>query len=277
MADTTGGTRLIPLAAKGAAIGAANTVPGVSGGTIAVVMGIYDPLIEAIGDFLSPRWKRHLAFLAPVLAGIATGIAGFAWIIEVGLARIPEQTFFFFAGLIVGSLPFIARQLHGSRLRAHHIPVCLGACALLVLQATLGKPAMSEAITRVTATTIPPLLGAGAIATATMVIPGVSGSFVLLVTGMYATFLHAIRTVNIPVLLVLAAGAALGLVAVSKVMNLLVKRYHATTYWLILGLVAGSVVGVWPGVSSIRAAFLDALAVALGVASALLLGTRPSR
>ncbi len=277
MADTTRGIRLIPLAAKGAAIGAANTVPGVSGGTIAVVTGIYDRLIEAIGDFISPRWKSHLAFLAPVFVGIVAGIAGFAWIIELGLTRAPEQTFFFFAGLIAGSLPFIVRQLHGHKIRVHYIPVGVAACALMIAQATLGEPAMSEAITRVTSTTILPLLGAGAIATATMIIPGVSGSFVLLIIGMYATFLQAVRTGNIPVLLVLAVGAVVGLVAVSKAMSFLIKRYHATTYWLILGLVAGSVVGIWPGISSIPAALLDAAAAVLGVVLALLLGKRPSR
>lgn len=260
---------------KGTAIGAANTVPGVSGGTIAVVTGIYDRLVAAIGDFFSPRWKQHLLVVAPVLGGAVIGIAAFAWVIELGLERAPEQTFFFFVGLIAGSLPFVATQLRGSTFRAHHLLLSLAAFGLLVAQAVFGPPPMSDAITTVTTATVLPLFGAGAIATATMIIPGVSGSFVLLIIGMYATFLQSVRSANLPVLLVLIAGAAVGLVLVSKIMNLLLTRFHATTYWVILGLVAGSIVGIWPGVSGWFAALLDLAALAVGAALALLLGRRP--
>ena len=111
---------------------------------------------------------------------------------------------------------------------------------------------------------------------ATLIVPGVSGSFVLLVIGMYATFLHAVRTANIPVLLVLAVGAAVGLILASKLMNLLLTRFHVATYWVILGLVAGSIVGIWPGVSSVTAGLMDLGAVIVGAGLALALGKRPT-
>ncbi len=276
MAETKRGRELAGNLVKGAAIGAANTVPGVSGGTIAVVTGIYDRLVAAIGDFFSPRWRSHLMLVAPVLIGAVLGIAGFAWVIEWGLVNAPEQTFFVFVGLIAGSLPFVASQLRGHPIRPHHVVLGIAALGLLVVQAVIGEPPMSDAITELSATTVAPLLRAGVVATATMIVPGVSGSFVLLVIGMYATFLHAVRTANIPVLLVLAVGAAVGLILASKLMNLLLTRFHVATYWVILGLVAGSIVGIWPGVSSVTAGLMDLGAVIVGAGLALALGKRPT-
>jgi putative membrane protein len=263
-------------AAKGAAIGAANTVPGVSGGTIAVVTGIYDRLVHAIGDFLSPRWRQHTLFLTPIVVGVFLGIAGFAWVIDVGLNRFPEQTFFFFVGLIAGSVPFVYKQVHNEKPRIGDIALALVAFGFLVFQGVYGEPPMSDAITVVESSTIVPLLVAGVLATGTMIIPGVSGSFVLLVIGMYSTFLQAVRTANIPVLGVLIVGAVIGLVAVSKVMSVLLDRFRRRTYWFILGLVAGSIVGIWPGVTSVVSGVFDLVAAVVGAGLALLLGKSDS-
>ncbi|MFW5695180.1 MAG: DUF368 domain-containing protein [Alkalispirochaeta sp.] len=260
--------------AKGTAIGAANTVPGVSGGTIAVVTGIYDRLVAAIGDLFSPRWRHHVAIVAPVLIGALLGIAAFAWVIELGLERAPEQTYFVFVGLIAGSIPFVARQVLAQPVRPHHLVLGLAACAVLVVQAMVGNPPMSEAITVVDVTTVIPLLVAGAVATATMIIPGISGSFVLLIIGMYATFLQAVRTANVPVLAILIVGAAVGLVGASKIMSILLERFHAATYWVILGLVTGSIVGIWPAVASWQSALADVVALAAGAGLAVTLGKR---
>lgn len=263
------------LLARGIAIGAANTVPGVSGGTIAVVTGIYDRLVGAIGDVLSRRWRQHLGVLVPVLGGVLLGIAGFAWVIEWGLANAAEQTFFVFLGLIAGSLPLIVHEVRRQPLRWYHPLLAAAAFGLLVLQAVVGEPPLSSAITELSMTTLLPLLGAGMVATATMIIPGVSGSFVLLIIGMYATFIQAVRSGNIPVLLVLVAGAAVGLVAAARLMSALLGRARGATYWVILGLVAGSMVGIWPGVSSWQAGLANLAAAAVGAGLALVLGKRP--
>lgn len=263
-------------ALRGVAIGAANTVPGVSGGTIAVVTGIYDRLVEALGGIVSRRWREHLLFLVPVLVGIVAGIAAFAWVIDWGLANAPEQTFFFFIGLILGSVRFVWLQLEPIRPRPLNLLICAVAFGLLVVQAVVERPPLGEAIATVEPATVLPLLGAGAVATATMIIPGISGSFVLVIIGMYSTFLQAVRTGNAPVLGVLLVGAIVGLVAASRSMSFLLHRFREPTYWTILGLVAGSIIAIWPGVTSVSAALLDLLAVAVGLALALLLGTRRS-
>lgn len=263
----------IANAFKGAAIGAANTVPGVSGGTIAVVTGIYDRLVHAIGDFLSPRWRTHLLFLLPVVLGVGIGIAGFAWLIDLGLTRFPEQTFFFFIGLIAGSIPFVYGQARAETPRVSDLVFAAIAFGLLVVQALYGEPPLSDAIVVIEARTIVPLLVAGVVATGTMIIPGVSGSFVLLLIGMYSTFLQAVRHGNLPVLGVLAIGAVIGLIAVSKVMSFLLDRFRRTTYWIILGLVLGSIIGIWPGVTSVATGAFDLVATVIGGGLALLLGT----
>ncbi len=263
--------------AKGAAIGAANTVPGVSGGTIAVITGIYDDLIAAVGRLFSREWRRHLSFLLPVLAGIVVGAVLFAGFIEFGLERYPEQTAFLFIGLILGSVPVVSAQVRGERARPVHIVAALAASALLVAQALMGEPGFREPIGAVSGATVAPLLMAGVIAAATMVVPGVSGGFVLVLSGMYTTVLQAVTTRNVPMLLVLAVGAAIGIILVARLMDMLLRRARTITYWIILGLVVGSVAGVWPGVASVRSAAFDVLAVAVGAAAALLLGKRTPR
>ncbi len=268
---------VIPLlgnVARGAAIGAANTVPGVSGGTIAVVTGIYDRLVHAAGNIISREWKAHALFLLPVLVGILAGIAGFAWVIEIGLERAQEQTFFFFIGLIGGSIPFVYGQVRHERVAPGDVVLALGAFTVLVIQAVTGNPPVGDAITVVTTATVLPLLGAGIIATGTMIIPGVSGSFVLLVIGMYSTFLQAVRQANYPVLAILMVGAAIGLVLVSKGMSLLLSRFRQKTYWFILGLVSGSIVGIWPGISSVLAGLGDLAMLTAGAFLAITLGKK---
>ncbi|MDA3947877.1 MAG: DUF368 domain-containing protein [Spirochaeta sp.] len=266
---------LLANAARGAAIGAANTVPGVSGGTIAVVTGIYDRLVTSIGDLFSSRWRSHLLFLLPVLTGIVLGIAGFAWVIDTGLTRAPEQTFFFFVGLIAGSVPFVFNQVRHQPIRVGDLVLAGAAFAILLAQALLGEPPISDPITAVSAATVVPLLVAGVLATGTMIIPGISGSFVLLIIGMYSTFLQAVRQGNLPVLAVLVVGAIGGLFLVSRLMSVLLHRFHRRTYWVILGLVVGSIVGIWPGISSVTDGLFDAAAAAAGVILARTLGKRP--
>lgn len=264
--------RALGNAARGVAIGAANVVPGVSGGTIAVVTGIYDELIGAIGEVLSSRWRLSLAYLLPVLAGIFTGIGLFAAVIEWALLNAAEQTAFFFVGLIAGSVPFLWRVVRQEPIRPLHIGLFIVALAVLIVQAVVGDPPRSAPITAVTPLTVWALLAAGAIATGTMIIPGVSGSFVLLLIGMYSTFLNAVRTFNVPVLLILIVGAAAGLWGVARVMNRLLQRHRSASYWVILGLVVGSIVGIWPQMTVGPVLALDAVALATGAALAVVFG-----
>lgn len=258
---------------KGIGIGAANTVPGVSGGTIAAITGIYDRLIHAISTFFR-AWKKNTLTLGPVGLGALLGVALFASLVEYLLAAVPQATAFFFIGLIVGSLPFLLGQVAGRPLRAPQIVSAVIAAGIVILMSVAGRPPMTEPITTITMTNSLWLLLAGAIAAATMIIPGVSGSFVLLLIGMYQTFINAVSSGNLPLLAVIGVGALIGIVAVSRVLDLLFARFYASTYWAIIGLVVGSVAGIWPGVAGEEPLWLSLIAVAAGFGLAIALGSR---
>ncbi len=264
---------ILSLFLKGVGIGAANTVPGVSGGTIAAITGIYDRLIHAISTFFK-AWKKNALILVPVGLGALLGIALFASLVEYLLLAVPQATAFFFIGLIVGSLPFLLGQVAGRRFRAPQIIAAVIAAGVVILMGVAGRPPMTEPIITLSVTNSLWLLLAGAIAAATMIIPGVSGSFVLLLIGMYQTFITAVSSGNLPLLAVLGAGALIGIVAVSRVLDLLFARFYAVTYWAIIGLVAGSVAGIWPDVTSKEPLWLSLVAVAAGFGLAFGLGSR---
>ena len=233
-------------ALKGSLIGAANTIPGVSGGTIAVITRLYDDLIASVSGFFRTGWKRNTRFLVPVLIGVAAGIVVFADAVEFFQEQYPVQTTFFFIGLILGSLPFLLKVTFRERFKPRYLILFTVAAALLVAMAVAGRPPASEPITEVTLASGIMIFLAGVVSSATMVVPGVSGSFVLLLIGMYSTFINAASTLNLTVLAVLVPGFAVGIVLVSKVINFLLSRYHGVTYWAINGLVLGSVVAIWP-------------------------------
>lgn len=264
---------LLSLFAKGVGIGAANTVPGVSGGTIAAITGIYDRLIHAISTFFSD-WKANLQLLLPIAAGVVLGIGLFASVVDYLLAAFPQATAFFFIGLILGSLPFLLRQLSGRRIGVPQGVAFLLAAAIVVVMGVAGRPPITEPMSELTVSSGVWLFLAGVISSATMIIPGVSGSFVLLLIGMYSTFISAVRTGNVPLLLVFVVGSLIGIVAVSRVLDILFQRFYATTYWAIVGLVVGSVAGIWPGFGAGEPLWLSPVGLLLGLGLALSLGSR---
>lgn len=264
---------MLSLFLKGIGIGAANTVPGVSGGTIAAITGIYDRLIHAISAFFS-NWRRNALVLAPVGLGALLGIALLAGVVDYLLGAHPRATALFFIGLILGSLPFLFGQVAGKPFRAQELTSAIVAAAVVITMGVAGRPPMTEPMTELTTTSTLWLLGSGAIAAATMIIPGVSGSFVLLLIGMYSTFISAVRTANLPLIAVLGIGAVIGVVLVSKLLDTLFSRYYGPTYWAIIGLVVGSVAGIWPGLDGGEPLWLSVAAAILGFGLAFSLGNR---
>lgn len=239
-------TRPVINALKGSLVGAANTIPGVSGGTIAVITRLYDELIASVGGFFKTGWKKNTAFLLPVIVGVVLGIGLFARVVDFFLVGYPAATAFFFMGLILGSVPFLIKLTLREKFRpGYAIPfaVCFG---LLIVMTIVGRPPAGDPITHLTLATGLMVFLAGVVSSATMIIPGVSGSFVLLLIGMYSTFIRAVRDLNLPVLAVLVPGFIVGIVLVSKGINYLLSRYHGISYWGIVGLVLGSVPAIWP-------------------------------
>lgn len=264
-----------PLMLKGAAIGMANAVPGVSGGTIAVIVGIFDRTISAVSGFFSNEygWKRNLLYLAQLAFGLALGIFGFANLINWLMAVIPNQTQYWFIGLILGSLPFLVKIADVPKMKPLHWVVFvlfLGGMIFLGLQ---PRPEAGEPIRDLNLQSLAIVFFAGIIATGTMVVPGISGSFVLLMLGLYSTFITAIAEMDIPLLVAFAFGAALGVVLISKAINFLLTRFRALSYAAIIGLVMGSVVSLVPLVSRGWWILTDIAAMIFGIILAALLGS----
>ncbi|AFG38061.1 DUF368 domain-containing protein [Spirochaeta africana] len=260
---------------KGMAIGVANIIPGVSGGTIAVITGLYDELMEAFGAFFSSEggWRRNLLFLLPVILGVVIGSVAFARVIGGLLAAVPVQTNLFFIGLIVGSMPYLAGKARSEAFS----PWCIAAFAVgigLVLWMGLAeRPTASPPITELSLLAFGAMFAASIVASFALVVPGISGSFVLLLLGMYTTMQTAFGTMNWPLVAVFVFGHIFGIVLVARFITYLLQRFHSPTYFAIIGLVLGSIVSLWEPIPLDMTGLTGAVAALLGAVLSAVLGT----
>ena len=243
-------TRNIGVAAKGFAMGAANVIPGVSGGTIALLTGIFNELIGALNALLTPKaWKLlfkgnfrefweyiHGTFLLWLGVGVVASVFSLAKLMEYVLSHHPVQTWAFFFGLILVSAVFMLADLKGKK-------------AVDVLWLAIGA-AMGAAICLLSPSTTPDapwfIAICGAIAICTMILPGISGSFILVLLGKYDYIMGAVSNLDIPVLAVFAVGCVVGIVAFSKILHWLIAHFEKQTLLVLIGFTVGSLVKVWP-------------------------------
>ena len=237
----------------GAIVGGANIIPGVSGGTMAVILKIYDRLIETLS---LKNVKKNLPFIIPLGIGAAVGIVLFSKAIEFLLGNYPMATNFTFMGLILGSIPMIFQRARGEKMEAKGMVSFLVALVVMVVIALL-KPAESNAVLALTPLNLLILFGASAISTFAMILPGISGSFVMLVLGVYTTVLTSISGVFtwpidgvtwhcVGMLIPVGLGCIVGLIFGSKLVDVLIRKQPQATYFAILGLVVGSLLAVFP-------------------------------
>ena len=235
---------------RGLAMGAADLVPGVSGGTIALITGIYPRLLRAIvsADFdalglllrgrLTALWYRlDGGFLASLAAGIITAIFVLAGTLHWLLESYPQPLWAFFSGLILASGLMLIRD-EVRLVQAHRIlSFALGVGAAVWI--SLLPPVVPEAGQI-------GVLIAGAIAICAMILPGISGSFMLVLMGMYGPILSALRNLDWMLLGTFAAGCALGLLSFSRLLDWLLRQYRALTLAFLTGVLMGSLMAVWP-------------------------------
>ena len=245
---------------RGIVIGIANVIPGVSGGTMAVSMGIYDKLISAVTG-LFKHFKKSLKLLIPLGIGMVIGIVGFGFLLEYLLANHVLATCLTFVGLILGGLPILWLSLRSNpkKTPGRHIGVGEVLCFLILLAIGIGLPLLqgSEGAIKTLSVdfgTVILLFLLGLIASATMVIPGVSGSMVLMVLGYYSTILSLVTgtvtmlkdldlggVIHDCLLLVpFAVGVALGIFLIAKIIEYLFNRFPCQTYAAIIGLILSS-------------------------------------
>lgn len=233
---------------RGILMGISDLIPGVSGGTIAFILGIYDRLLESISGFFSREWKKQLGFLVPLGVGIVITLLLFSRFIEFLLENHYEATQFFFMGLILGVLPYIMKQAEVKKnFTARHLVILLVIGAALASMAFIQTDDNVAPITELSLPTFFLLFFSGWIASMAMLLPGISGSFILLLIGVYSTAINALSTLNLPIVLAIGAGVMVGFIVSSKAISYLLEHFTYVTYAAIIGLILGSLFVVFPG------------------------------
>lgn len=230
-------------------MGAADIVPGVSGGTMAFITGIYETLLDSIRavdlDFLQMVLKLDIrgawahvngGFLLALLAGIATSILSLARLISWLLEHHPVPLWAFFFGLILASALVLLRQVP-----RWNLPRVLSLLAGIATATTIALAPVVNLDVGMAGVFL-----SGFLAICAMILPGISGSFILVLLGMYGTVLNALKGLDLGFILVFAVGAASGLLCFSRLLHFLLHRFHAATMALLTGFLFGSLLVVWP-------------------------------
>ncbi len=238
---------------RGIIIGIANAIPGVSGGTMMVSMGIYDDIIGCVNNLFS-NIKKSILTLLPYVIGMGVGIVGLSYGIEYFLTHFSLQTSMIFIGLILGGLPVILEKVKGKKLGGSNVIIFLiFFCLVIGLQIIGGGEDTGNVLTPSVIEAVK-LFFIGVIAAATMVIPGVSGSMVLMLLGYYypvittiTTFMDGVFAFDITAIIMSCAilvpfgiGVVVGIFAIAKLIEMLLSKHETLTYCGILGLVIAS-------------------------------------
>lgn len=231
---------------KGLLIGGTMMVPGASGGTMAIILGIYDKLVHAVSSFLK-NIKENFLFLLIFAAGGALGAFLFANPLLKLIERYPMPTLYFFMGAVLGGVPLLIKQSQVKKF-TWKIPVyILIGAAVVVLFALIPTGTFQFNADSGIDTYL--YLGlAGFVAAVALVLPGISVSYLLLMMGLYDTTMQAISQLQFSFLIPLGIGLILGVLLTTKVLEKAMTRYPQATYLIILGFVFGSIVEIFPGV-----------------------------
>lgn len=234
---------------KGMGMGAADVVPGVSGGTIAFITGIYEELINSIKNInyatISTLWKEGIPsfwkavngnFLLSLVGGILISVLTLARVLEYLLVNHPVLIWSFFFGLIIGSAIFVARTIEKWNVGTVISLVVGIAIAWVITSITPAETTEAYWF----------IFLSGALAICAMILPGISGSFILLLLGKYQFVLGALNEGRISVIAVLLVGALTGIISFSHLLSWLLKKYHHLTIALLSGFMIGSLNKIWP-------------------------------
>lgn len=266
---------------KGFAMGTSDLVPGVSGGTIALLLGIYNQFISSISGIFSRRFWPSFTFLIPIIIGMLLAMGSLSNLFNYLLSQHHIPTMFFFGGLIIGIVPYLLKisNYKTSFTTKHYMMVIAGIAILIVI--TLmnnGDKHAGETLTLSTSLIIKYFI-AGMCASSAMLLPGISGSFMLLVFGFYGTVMLAISEVvklnftGLPILLAVGFGVLAGFIISSKIIQYFLTHHKLMTFALIIGFVVGSLFAVFPGLpTNIVMWFVSLVVFIIGFIVSLTLG-----
>ncbi|MGY6650376.1 DUF368 domain-containing protein [Wenyingzhuangia sp. IMCC45574] len=238
------------ISLKGMAMGAADVVPGVSGGTIAFISGIYEELLTSISnvnlsllktlkqDGIKAAWQQlNGGFLLSLLIGIAISVVSLAKGISYLLANKPVLLWSFFFGLVVASILYVGKQIEKWRIQEVIALVVAGALAYYI---TIATPMVNDDASMWF------LFLAGSLAICAMILPGISGAFILVLLGAYATILDAVHGRDLQIIAIVGLGAIVGLLSFSKVLKWLFTNFKNVTLAGLTGFIVGSLNKIWP-------------------------------
>ena len=276
---------------KGMAIGIANAIPGVSGGTIAFVLGIYEKLTYSISTLptalIKLKWKdiiESLKILIPTFFGAAVSIFLFLNIINYLFSNYPVPTKIFFVGLVLGSFPFVTKTVEKYNFKVF-LAFFLGAFIMAIfVYFDINEPEINEAVGEtVSSSNFSFVYGiklffCGIAAAIAMVIPGISGSLLLLILGEYENISYFVSNMtsnlnNIYPLIFLGIGILIGIFLISKLITILIQKYRSMLFGFVLGILIVSFLSLWPNITSLSIPMLAAtvLSMCLGFLVAIVM------
>ncbi len=243
----------LSLILKGIVLGTSFILPGVSGGVLSVVMGIYDKLIEAVSHFYESwaNFKKYFNFLFFLGVGGIISVLILTNVIEFALNKIPVITILLFVGLIVGGVPQLFNKIKNEVSFGNILLMFIGIGLLVIMSFTTGGA--GNQVIDTSLISMIKMFGIGVLSSATIVIPGVSGSFLLMVIGYYEPLLRIVNEItsftnlynNIIVMIPLGIGLVLGAILIARVIDFCLKKYPVKTYYVIIGFVIASIIEVF--------------------------------
>lgn len=244
------------LVLKGFILGIANIIPGVSGGTLALTLGIYEDIIDAISHFFK-KIKKHIKFLLPLAIGIVLAILTMSRVIDYSYTKYPLPTSMFFMGLVIGGIPLLFKKVRGRK--AFNDPknfiimaITFSIVLMLALSEQLFGISNGMSFDNMSILGYFALFLVGVIAAATMVVPGVSGSLVLMLLGYYYPILAVVKSLtafenlfsNIVIAGIFGLGVLSGIVGVAKLIEYLLKKHEVRTYFGVIGFILASIAAI---------------------------------
>jgi putative membrane protein len=288
--------KYVVLALKGMVYGVTNLLPGIGGGLILIILGIYEQFVDAVGNLFVEwrKWKEHLAFLVPMGIGAAVGMVAFAKLVKAGIALAPAPAMFLFMGLVVGTIPAVLRMHRDMRFSVGRgIAFLCGVVVVVLLKyAESNELAATWKADAASVGGFLYYLLSNFVAGGASVTPGLDGSYIWMLTGIFEEVMGAIGSVTElrhalsatsgglgaalagvqwAVLFATGIGAVGGIMIISKLIDTAIKRAPSITYYVVLGLVVASIYGLWPNAEDFTAHGSLALTI-VGAVVAFILG-----
>lgn len=230
----------------GIILGISNIIPGVSAGTMAVTLGIYDKLIDSLSMNFK-NLKINFKFLFFIGSGVLFGIIVFSGILERFLFYYPWQMSYLFMGLIIGGMRVLFKEVKKFSIRKSDY-IYLFVTFLILIFISFIKPINNVIVlSSINFKNLLCLFLSGVLASSAMVVPGISGSFILILFGMYNSIISAVSNFNFLILMPFGVGVLFGLIVTIKIVRYLLEKFKVRTYMCIIGLIIGSIFSIFPG------------------------------